>query len=160
MKFIVNGLEVEFTACTAISASIGDTERQNALFVHDCDDEFGNGDSVIFGVDMPETDEEAAALMCEPADSYQETLDTVSFNSRNALRGVRREWPSGADDGRPKGVNEMTREERAEKKRIVQSLGEAFSALPEAKREFLIGYAEGVAAMKAKMEQTEEKKAG
>jgi len=54
----------------------------------------------------------------------------------------------------------MTREERAEKKRIVQSLGEAFSALPEAKREFLIGYAEGVAAMKAKMEQTEEKKAG
>ena len=46
--------------------------------------------------------------------------------SRNALRSVRREWPSGADDGRPKGVNEMTREERAEKKRIVQSLGEAF----------------------------------
>ena len=79
MKFIVNGHEVEFTACTAISASIGDTERQNALFVHDCDDEFGNGDSVIFGVDMPETDEEAAALMCEPADSYQETLDTVEF---------------------------------------------------------------------------------
>lgn len=80
--------------------------------------------------------------------------------SRNALRSVRREWPSGADDGRPKGVNEMTREERAEKKRIVQSLGEAFAALPEAKREFLIGYAEGVAAMKAKYEQDEEKKAG
>lgn len=37
----------------------------------------------------------------------------------------------------------MTREERAEKKRIVQSLGEAFAALPEAKREFLIGYAAG-----------------
>lgn len=54
----------------------------------------------------------------------------------------------------------MTKEERAEKKRVVQSLGEAFVALPEAKREFLIGYAEGVAAMKAKMEQTEEKKAG
>lgn len=54
----------------------------------------------------------------------------------------------------------MTREERAEKKRIVQSLGEAFEALPEAKREFLIGYAEGVAAMKAKYEQDEEKKAG
>ena len=81
-------------------------------------------------------------------------------DSRNALRSVRREWPSGADDGRPKGVNEMTREERAEKKRIVQSLGEAFAALPEAKREFLIGYAEGVAAMKAKYEQDEEKKAG
>src|SRR5699024_10138225 len=79
MKFIVNGHEVEFTVCTAIAASIGDTERQNALFVHDCDDEFGDGDSVIFGVDMPETDEEAAALMCEPADSYQETLDTVEF---------------------------------------------------------------------------------
>lgn len=54
----------------------------------------------------------------------------------------------------------MTREERAEKERIVQSLGEAFSALLEAKREFLIGYAEDVAAMKAKMEQAEEEKAG
>ena len=54
----------------------------------------------------------------------------------------------------------MTREERAEKKRIVQSLGEAFSALPEAKREFLIGYAEGVAAMKATYEHAEEKKTG
>ena len=57
-------------------------------------------------------------------------------------------------------MNKMTKAERAEKKRVVQSLGEAFVALPEAKREFLIGYAEGVAAMKAKLEQTEEKKAG
>lgn len=47
----------------------------------------------------------------------------------------------------------MTKEERAEKKRVVQSLGEAFAALPEAKREFLIGYAEGVAAMKSKLEE-------
>ena len=54
----------------------------------------------------------------------------------------------------------MTKAERAEKKRVVQSLGEAFVALPEAKREFLIGYAEGVAAMKAKCEQAEEEKAG
>lgn len=52
----------------------------------------------------------------------------------------------------------MTKEERAEKKRIVQSLGAAFEALPEGKREFLIGYAEGVAAMKAKLD--EQKKAG
>lgn len=42
----------------------------------------------------------------------------------------------------------------------MQSSGEAFVALPEAKREFPIGYAEGVAAMKAKYEQDEEKKAG
>ena len=52
----------------------------------------------------------------------------------------------------------MTREERAEKKRVVQSIGAAFEALPEAKREFLIGYAEGVAAMKAKLEERQEEK--
>lgn len=50
----------------------------------------------------------------------------------------------------------MTKEERAEKKRIVQSLGAAFEVLPEAKREFLIGYAEGVAAMKSKLEEQKE----
>lgn len=80
--------------------------------------------------------------------------------SRNAPPGA------SAGNGLPalmmagrKEVNEMTKAER-EQKRSVQSLGEAFSALLEAKREFLIGYAEDVAAMKAKCEQAEEEKAG
>ena len=94
MKFIVNGHEVEFTACTAIAASIGDTERQNALFVHDCDDEFGDGDSVIFGVDMPETDEEAAALMCEPADSYKDFCP-LEVSSREEMIVLRTFDPIG-----------------------------------------------------------------
>lgn len=78
--FIIEGHEVEFTACTAIAASIGDTVRQDAVFVHDAEDECGNGDGVIFGVEMPESDEQAAEIMFnETLDTYQETLETVEF---------------------------------------------------------------------------------
>lgn len=54
----------------------------------------------------------------------------------------------------------MTKKERAEKKRIVQNIGKIFEYLPDSERGFFIGYAEGVAAMKAKYEQAEEKKVG
>lgn len=77
--FTVNGHEVEFTSCTAIAAIVGDTVRQTAVFVHAVDDEFGNGDGVIFGVSVPEDVDEAASLMEEYIDTYQETLDTVQF---------------------------------------------------------------------------------
>lgn len=77
--FSVNGHEVEFTACTAIAASIGDTVRQTAVFVHDADDEFGSGDGVIFGVSVPEDAEEAASVLQEYIDTEQETLNTVQF---------------------------------------------------------------------------------
>ena len=79
--FIIEGHEVEFTPCTAIAASIGDTARQeNCVFVHDLQDEFGNGDGVIFGVEMPESSEQAADIMSnEELDTYQETLNTVEF---------------------------------------------------------------------------------
>lgn len=40
-------------------------------------------------------------------------------------------------------------------KAVVTKLAEAFDALPEAKRERLIGYAEGVADMKAQQEERE-----
>lgn len=77
--FTVNGHKVEFAACTAIPASIGESERQDAVFVHDCEDEFGNGDGVIFDVDLPETEDEANSLMYEYLDTYSETLETVQF---------------------------------------------------------------------------------
>lgn len=79
--FNVNGHEVEFTSCTAIAASIGDTERQNAVHVHDATDEFSDGDGVLFGVEVPESDEEAADLLDEsiPLDTNWETLNTVEY---------------------------------------------------------------------------------
>lgn len=79
--FNVNGHEVEFTSCTAIAASIGDTERQNAVYVHDTTDEFSDGDGVLFGVDVPESAEEAAGLLDEsvPLDTNWETINTVEY---------------------------------------------------------------------------------
>lgn len=75
--FNVNGHEVEFTSCTAI----GDTERQNAVYVHDTTDEFSDGDGVLFGVDVPESAEEAADLLDEsiPLDTNWETINTVEY---------------------------------------------------------------------------------
>ena len=38
-----------------------------------------------------------------------------------------------------------------EEKKVVQSIAEAVSALPEEKREYILGYAEGVLAMAGRM---------
>ena len=77
--FMVNGREVEFTNCTAIAASIGDTIRQKAVFVHDVEDEFGDGDGTIFDATVPEDEEEARSLLEEYLDTYRETLETIEF---------------------------------------------------------------------------------
>lgn len=79
--FTVNGHEVEFTSCNAIAIGIGDTERQNAVYVHDATDEFSDGDGVIFGVEFPESAEEAADLLDEsvPLDTDWKTLNTVRW---------------------------------------------------------------------------------
>jgi hypothetical protein len=72
-------LNCEFTACTAIAVTIGDTERQSAVFVHDLDDEFRNGDFVAFGYELPE-DEEDAENILEDYSSHStdaEDLETV-----------------------------------------------------------------------------------
>lgn len=42
-----------------------------------------------------------------------------------------------------------------DKKSIIEKLGKAAELLPEGKREYLIGYAEGVAAMAAKNQDQE-----
>ena len=85
--FIINGHEVEFTSCTAIATSIGDTVRQSAIFIHDCADEFGDGDAVIFGYDFPKDDEEAEYILddCDYPDSDWETLETVIFPDGTTL---------------------------------------------------------------------------
>lgn len=79
--FTVNGHEVEFTSCSAIAATIGETERRSAVYVHDISDEFSDGDGVLFGVEVPESDEEAADLLDEsiPLDTNWETLNTVEY---------------------------------------------------------------------------------
>lgn len=77
--FTINGHKVEFTSCTAIAASIGESYRQEAVFVHDIQDEFGNGDGVIFGVSVPEDEYEAASILEENIDTYSETLETIKF---------------------------------------------------------------------------------
>lgn len=66
-SFTVNGKEVTFESCTAVYHKIGYTEPTNALNIHDEDDEFCDGDGVIFGGEMPETADDAADMLinCE-----------------------------------------------------------------------------------------------
>lgn len=61
--FKINGKEVTFESCTAIYPEIGYTEPTNALYIHDEDDEFGNGDGLFFGEEMPETADDAADML-------------------------------------------------------------------------------------------------
>ena len=85
--FVISGHEVEFAPCTAIAASIGDTVRQSAIFIHDCADEFSDGDAVIFGYEFPKDDEEAEYILddCDYPDSDWETLETVIFPDGTTL---------------------------------------------------------------------------
>lgn len=61
--FTINGRQVSFESCTAIYPEIGYTEPTNALYIHDEDDEFGNGDGLFFGEEMPETADDAADML-------------------------------------------------------------------------------------------------
>ncbi|MBR5367013.1 MAG: hypothetical protein IK132_12280 [Clostridia bacterium] len=81
MKTIIFN-NVEFTACTAIAVSIGDTERQNAVFVHDLNDEFRNGDFVAFGYDLPEDEDDAKNILFDNSaqSTEQEDLDTAEWD--------------------------------------------------------------------------------
>ena len=78
--FIIKNHKVEFISCTAIAKSIGDTIRNKAVFVHDLEDEFSNGDGVIFNVDVPEDVKEAISILQECCDTDYTTLKTVQFN--------------------------------------------------------------------------------
>ena len=65
--FTLNGKEVTFESCTAIYNKIGYTEPTSALYIHDKDDEFCDGDGLIFGEEMPEIADDAADMLinCE-----------------------------------------------------------------------------------------------
>ena len=76
-NFNVNGHEIEITTCTAIAVEIDSTTRENALLVHDLEDEFRDGDSIYFE-NMPSDDEEAASMLAD-FDGFHDctTLETV-----------------------------------------------------------------------------------
>lgn len=65
--------------CTAICASIGETERTDALYVHYYAESGEHVEHVVFNWDMPEDDDEFLA-MCEDSsawDGWYKTIDTV-----------------------------------------------------------------------------------
>lgn len=78
MKKIISGYEI--THCTAVAVGV-DPERQSALFVHKSDDEFRDGDAVVFGWDASWlNDESDLNAMFEDSGAWafdQETLATV-----------------------------------------------------------------------------------
>lgn len=70
---------VLFAACTAC-ASVEPETRQRGVFVHAMDDEFSDGDCVLFnGAELPANEEEACALLEESADSSAECLESIKF---------------------------------------------------------------------------------
>lgn len=67
--------------CTAIAATAGDTERQDALLVTRADEEYGSEkfEQIVFGWTMPE-DDEGFAAMCEDYGAWSsddEAIETV-----------------------------------------------------------------------------------
>lgn len=79
MKKIINGYE--FCECTAIAVGI-DNDRQKALFVHKLDDEFRDGDAVVFGgYGLPEDADDASAIFEDYSvlDFSEESLATVEL---------------------------------------------------------------------------------
>lgn len=82
MKKIINE-RYELTACTAIAACDGmeEEKRQPALFFHDADDGFRNGDSVIFGYSLADFESEEDLALADPGafESDWEVLKSVRF---------------------------------------------------------------------------------
>lgn len=55
--------DVEFTSCSAIHITVGDTQRRPAFIYHDRNDEFRNGDMIIWGEELPKNQEEFDELI-------------------------------------------------------------------------------------------------
>ena len=73
MKRIFN--DIEFISCTAIASLYPEDGRQPGVYIHDLNDEFRNGDGVIFNCcTVPESEEEAAAML------QNETIDTAAYD--------------------------------------------------------------------------------
>lgn len=87
--YLVNDKEVTFSLCSAISSEFPALGRRKAVYIHQEDDEYCDGDFVMFSwEDVPSNENEAYNLLEEStycADSSQDTLATVEslfrFNS-------------------------------------------------------------------------------
>ena len=66
--FNVNGNEVEFESIKAIIIESGEKYETDAILIHECKDEFSNGDWIETCSDFPE-DEESAVSIYENGDS-------------------------------------------------------------------------------------------
>ncbi len=76
--FKISGKEVEFEQVTAVFEMEAEAGRRPAILIHDAEDEFHDGDGVIFETDIPESAEEAEdMLMSAQLITNCETLDTV-----------------------------------------------------------------------------------
>lgn len=79
--YLVNGKEVTFSLCSAISSEFPELGRRKCVYVHQEDDEYCDGDFVMFSwEDVPADEQEAYNLLEEStycSDSSQVTLDTV-----------------------------------------------------------------------------------
>lgn len=80
--FLLTGGEYEFIDCTAIAVSAEDTERQNAVLIHQTGGDF----SLLFGCtvdDLPTSPEEMERfLVGEPVISDWEDLKTVRIDGK------------------------------------------------------------------------------
>ena len=78
--YTINGIDVEFTPCTAICSDCPEDGRQNGIYVHEIRDTNRDGDGVLIGAELPEDDDEAETLlMNQDLDTNFETLETVEF---------------------------------------------------------------------------------
>lgn len=70
---------VLYAACTAC-ASVEPEIRQRGVYIHALNDEFSDGDCVLFnGAELPTNAEEARALLEESADSSAKCLESIEF---------------------------------------------------------------------------------
>lgn len=75
----INDVEYIVEECTAIAASIAETERTDALYVYYYAESGEKVEHVVFNWDMPEDEDEFRA-MCEDSsawDGWYGTLETV-----------------------------------------------------------------------------------
>ena len=76
-KNIITIGDMQFAECTAIATGCEADGRQAGIFAHYVNDEFGDGDGVYFGADMPETEEDVKMLLGEYSDAA--CLESVEF---------------------------------------------------------------------------------
>ena len=72
-------LGCEFTEVTAICEEFPEDGRRKAILIHDLEDEYCDGDCVVFDVELPEDESTARCILEETSDSSWETIKSVQF---------------------------------------------------------------------------------